>query len=301
MIASLRPFARFGWSLVVQEDYDAALAPVADAVRAALLPSLLAVVLASAGAFVLGAWGVRPLLALAEAARRLADGDGAVSVPDAGTVGEVRTLARAFNHMALRLHENRVELEARNSELETANEVLEQLSITDGLTKLHNHRYFQDQYAREARRAQRTGAPLSLVLIDIDCFKPLNDELGHAAGDQVLARVAQVMSMEIRETDTLARYGGEEFALIAPATELEGAIALAEKIRGAVSDHEFPVFGPEGPVRITVSLGVAVFDGDTSHTFRRADAALYEAKSGGRDCVRWSGDEDGVATPAPPA
>ena len=96
-------------------------------------------------------------------------------------------LARTFNQMSARLQQSRLELESRNQELRHANEALEQLSITDSLTRLHNHRFFQDQFAREAKRVERTGSPLCLVLIDIDDFKSLNDRLGHAAGDAVLA------------------------------------------------------------------------------------------------------------------
>jgi diguanylate cyclase (GGDEF)-like protein len=190
--------------------------------------------------------------------------------------------------MAARLKVQRSELERRNHELQRANEVLEQLSITDGLTKLHNHRHFQDQYARETRRADRTGAPLAVVLIDIDDFKSLNDLLGHAAGDAVLQAAAGVMSEVVRETDYLARYGGEEFALLAPQTDLEGALALAEKIRLAVAESAFPVVGPDGPVRITVSLGVAPYEGDPAAAFLAADRALYEAKHSGKDCVAWT-------------
>jgi diguanylate cyclase (GGDEF)-like protein len=295
VVAATRPFDRFGWTLVVEQDYDVAFAPISAAVKRALVVCGLAVLGSAAAAFALGVWRVRPILSLVEAAGRLAAGETEVRVTEASAADEVHTLARSFNEMAERLSQQRGELERRNHELQRANEVLEQLSITDGLTKLHNHRHFQDQYAREARRAGRAGCPLALVLIDIDDFKRLNDVLGHAAGDAVLKAAAGVMSDVVRETDYLARYGGEEFALLAPQTDLEGALALAEKIRMAVADHSFPVHGPEGPVRITVSLGVASYQGDPATTFLAADRALYEAKHSGKDCVAWArGDgEDG--------
>jgi diguanylate cyclase (GGDEF)-like protein len=170
-------------------------------------------------------------------------------------------------------------------ELRRANEVLAQLSVTDGLTRLHNHRHFQDQFAREAKRAERAARPLALALVDIDDFKRLNDELGHAAGDAVLQRVAEVMAEQLRDSDFLSRYGGEEFALLAPDTDLDGAIALAEKLRLAVARADLPVVGPRGRVSVTVSIGVATFCGNTSATFDAADRALYEAKAAGKDCV----------------
>ena len=280
-----RPLGRFGWRLVVFQDYGTAFAPVQDTVRRAMLTNLLLVLISSALALWLVAWRMQPILRLAEGAKRLADGDTDVRVPEKGTRDEVAQLSRAFNEMAERLDLNREELEARNQELMRANEVLEQLSITDGLTKLHNHRHFQDQFSREAKRCQRSGDPMCLVLIDIDDFKKLNDRLGHSAGDRVLESAAQLMNSITRESDYLARYGGEEFAMILPKTELEGAVALAEKMRLGISRLELPALGRDGWVRVTASFGVAPFAHSTPETFDAADRALYEAKGSGKDCV----------------
>ena len=211
----------------------------------------------------------------------------------------LRPTARAFDDLSDRLDESRHELEERRREIEDANqrlraqndalrranEVLAQLSLTDGLTRLNNHRSFQDQFAREAKRADRTGQPLALALVDIDDFKRLNDELGHAAGDAVLQAVAHLMSDELRDSDFLSRYGGEEFALLAPQTDLAGATALAEKLRTKIANTELAVVGPRGRVSVTVSIGVALYDGVTTTTFDSADRALYEAKGAGKDCV----------------
>jgi len=274
-----------GWTLLAEEDYDAAFAPIRAVVRRTLAICLLTVLLFSAGAFVFAAWRVRPILALSEGARRISEGETAVEVPESGVGDEIQVLAHSFNQMSARLHESRLELESRNEELQRANEALEQLSITDSLTRLHNHRFFQDQFAREAKRVERNGSPLCLVLIDIDDFKSLNDRLGHAAGDTVLRRIAEIMTEVLRETDTLCRYGGEEFALLTPQTDLNGAVALAEKLRGAVAESEYGVVGPDGPAHITVSIGVAEFARSTGHTFNQADRALYDAKAAGKDCV----------------
>src|SRR4030095_14782338 len=101
-----------------------------------------------------------------------------------------------------------------------AKETFEQLSITDGLTKLHNHRFFQDHLSREIRRVGRSGEPLSMRLVDLDDFKQLNARLGHAAGDELLAGIAHILNQSVRSTDLLARYGGEEFVGLPPPTHL---------------------------------------------------------------------------------
>jgi diguanylate cyclase (GGDEF)-like protein len=285
IVASAIGLPRFGWTMVAVQKYDTAFAPIRASLRRTLGINLLTVLLSSAGAFVFATWRVRPILALSEGARRISEGETAVEVPDAGSGDEIQVLARTFNEMSTRLHLSRLQLESRNEELKRANETLEQLSITDGLTRLHNHRFFQDQFAREAKRVERTGSPLALVLIDIDDFKSLNDRLGHAAGDAVLARVAAVMSAVLRDTDLLCRYGGEEFALLSPQTALSGAVSLAEKIRRAVAESDYSVVGPDGPIRITISIGVAEFAHSTGNTFNQADRALYDAKAAGKDCV----------------
>jgi diguanylate cyclase (GGDEF)-like protein len=132
---------------------------------------------------------------------------------------------------------------------------------------------------------------LSLILIDIDRFKLWNDRLGHAGGDEILRRMAEVLSELVRETDLLARYGGEEFALIAPNTDLEGARLLAEKIRQEVASTSFVIDPPSEREPLTVSIGVASYQGDRVRLFHHADRALYRAKESGRDCVMVADDE----------
>jgi diguanylate cyclase (GGDEF)-like protein len=284
-VAASLPFERFGWRLVVAQDYDVAFAPVSETVDRALFSNLLVILVSSGLAFAIGAWRMRPILRLADGAQRLAAGDVDVRVSEKGSLGEVQVLAHSFNEMAGKLAENRRELEMRNHALLRANEVLEQLSITDGLTKLHNHRHFQDQFGREAKRSERGGSPLVLVLIDIDDFKKLNDRLGHSAGDRVLETVAALMNALSRETDYVARYGGEEFAMLLPQTEMEGALALTEKIRLEIASLEVEIPGAATPARVTASFGLASYAESPARTFDAADAALYEAKASGKDCV----------------
>jgi diguanylate cyclase (GGDEF)-like protein len=159
-------------------------------------------------------------------------------------------------------------------------------SGADGLTKLHNHRYFQESVVKGCKRSVRSKDPLSLILIDIDHFKMWNDRLGHAGGDEILRRLSEVLNECVRETDILTRYGGEEFALLALDTDLAGAVVLAEKIRQSVCEENFVTDVPSEKEQLTVSVGVSYFHQDHKQFFVDADAALYAAKDAGRNQVR---------------
>jgi diguanylate cyclase (GGDEF)-like protein len=180
------------------------------------------------------------------------------------------------------LRQNR-ELKNLNDELEVANEVLSRLSVTDSLTGLRNHRYFQESLTREIKRWSRTDSPFSILLVDLDDFKTVNDSLGHASGDKLLARVASIMTAVVRESDLLARYGGEEFVVLAADTALDDAVCLADKIREAIARPEDHFIGPG----VTVSIGVAQYAGDRCRFFEEADRALYRAKDLGKNRVSW--------------
>ena len=289
---------RFGWALVAEQPYEAAFAPVGATVKRALGLNLAAVGLVSLVTLFLAAWRMRAVLDLADAARRIAMGETGISIPEGGA-GAIGILVRAFNEMSVRLKESRMELERQgaevvgmnqrlreqNEELRSANEVLEQLTITDPLTHLPNHSHFQEQLRKEAKRSDRVHRPLSLMLLDLDDFKQLNDSYGHTAGDAVLNRVPEVLGNVLRDTDFVARYGGASFGLLAPETDLKGALSLAEKLRLGVSLAEFAVQESNEPLRLTVSIGVAEYRGDTQEAFESAEKALEEAKSCGKDCV----------------
>jgi diguanylate cyclase (GGDEF)-like protein len=173
-------------------------------------------------------------------------------------------------------------------ELMETNRRLELLSITDGLTKLHNHRYFQDELARAFEESQRYNRPLSLAMIDIDFFKKINDTYGHAVGDDVLKAVAKLYKQSVRSTDLVARYGGEEFAVMMPETELPDACVFAEKIRALVASTPVPT--QAGDVPATISIGVASVPQARIHSPKElivvADKALYRAKKNGRNQVQ---------------
>jgi two-component system cell cycle response regulator len=124
-----------------------------------------------------------------------------------------------------------------------------------------------------------------MLLVDLDDFKQLNDRLGHAAGDELLAGLARILNQSVRATDLLARYGGEEFVVLTPETDLSGAHRLAEKIRTTVAESSFILDDSLRPVRVTVSIGVAQFAGNRKAFFKAADRALYRAKDLGKNCV----------------
>ena len=163
----------------------------------------------------------------------------------------------------------------------------QRLSTTDALTGLWNFRYLSMSLAREIERSTRFQRPLAVLMLDLDLFKQVNDQHGHARGDAVLRELAQRVQEQIREVDTFARYGGEEFVVVLPETTVEGATQLAERICVAVRREPFHTDGEE-PLTVTVSVGGAAFPahGSSAATLMRAaDRALYVAKNEGRD--RW--------------
>jgi diguanylate cyclase (GGDEF)-like protein len=173
--------------------------------------------------------------------------------------------------------------------------IAELRAATDALTGLPNNRAAQDNLRRMVAHASRSVSPLAAVLLDLDHFKRINDLYGHPKADEVLALVGATLSTSVRESDFVARYGGEEFVVLMPGTDVEGALALAEKLREAISALVFADL--EQPV--TASLGVAVFPDDASDPgtlIRHADRALYTAKRAGRNRVEHFAA--GVAVPA---
>jgi diguanylate cyclase (GGDEF)-like protein len=281
-----------GWQLLIETPFEAAFAPVLSVVTRIFVCDLAVILLSSLLAYRVTATVVRPIERLSDWARRIAEGQRDLEVPSLPGRDEIGLLARTFNDMMRQLRRKQSELEQanrdlldRNTRLQQANEVLNQLSITDGLTRLHNHRFFQDHLTREIKRVTRSGEPLSMLLTDIDDFKQLNDRFGHAAGDELLTRIAQILVDCVRDSDLVARYGGEEFVILALNCDLGAAEQLAEKVRTAIAESSFILDDSLRPLRVTVSIGVATFRGNRKRFFQRADEALYRAKSQGKNCV----------------
>jgi diguanylate cyclase (GGDEF)-like protein len=160
-------------------------------------------------------------------------------------------------------------------------------ALRDGLTRAYNKRYFSDRIESEFQYAIRHTTPLSLIFLDIDHFKKINDAHGHQAGDLVLAQLSTLVMSMLGEDESLARYGGEEFAIVARGVELEAAMALSERLRASVEAHPFNFQGTSIPV--TVSVGVArapaAAMSSAGDLVARADEAMYAAKRGGRNRV----------------
>jgi diguanylate cyclase (GGDEF)-like protein len=168
-------------------------------------------------------------------------------------------------------------------------ELVSEQAVTDDLTGLPNNRAFRDAIEKEAARAARFRHELSLLILDIDDFKKVNDSYGHLQGDAVLRMIGRVLAGESRGIDEPARYGGEEFVVALPETGLEGAEEVAERIRARIEKEAVPRVEGRGKVRVTASIGVATMPGtatEVSRLISAADAALYEAKNAGKNTVR---------------
>jgi diguanylate cyclase (GGDEF)-like protein len=180
------------------------------------------------------------------------------------------------------------EKEELTQQLQRANKELQGIAATDPLTGLANRRAFEEALKRDFSRADRANQPISVLVLDIDFFKKVNDTHGHSVGDLVLQKVAEVLKASVRTGDVPARIGGEEFVVVLPATDADGARVVAERIRQAVAAAS--VNGSSGPFSVTTSVGLATCRGSSVRdggkgAVERADAALYEAKRSGRNRV----------------
>lgn len=215
---------------------------------------------------------LKPLHLLEEASARLRAGDLSYRV-GLEREDELGSLARTFDSMADQLEKNQ--------------HMLEELATHDALTGLYNRREFDLRLSRELARSRRFDQPVSLIMLDIDHFKLINDTYGHPAGDEALCRLTRLVEQEIRQVDTAARLGGEELAIILPQTDQAGAVQVAERIRLRIS-RRIRFTDCDISMPLTVSIGIAVFPQDATSEEAlsvAADQALYRAKREGRDRV----------------
>jgi len=199
---------------------------------------------------------------------------------------ELGKLNVSYEQLILDLKRSKETAEGLAMDLQTANEKLRELATKDGLTGLFNHRHFQEAMDSEISRTIRYQKPLTLILLDIDHFKKVNDTYGHPAGDAVLKVISAIIQKTVRESDLVARYGGEEFAAILPETDLQGGAILAERLRRAVEAVDIPVDGQT--IKVTISLGVTTYNlsSDSSEKaalIAAADKGLYHSKESGRN------------------
>ncbi len=214
-----------------------------------------------------------------------------VAAISGGLSGEQRLTVNAAEAAAAQLLEANQQLQTdlatAREEIRAQRQMLDAYmaeALTDPLTGLGNRRKFDQELARRFAQWRRVGTPLSLVLVDVDHFKRVNDDHGHVAGDAVLHDVAQVLADCVREMDVVARYGGEEFGMILPGTTLKEAVPVAERVRSAIAARIFQYAGRELKITVSAGLAEAVLINECELLVARADMALYAAKDAGRDC-----------------
>jgi diguanylate cyclase (GGDEF)-like protein len=201
---------------------------------------------------------------------------------------ELGKLNLSYEQLIVELKQAKEKAENFAQELKKANERLRDMAFKDGLTDLYNHRYFQDLMDGELSRAIRYKRPFSLIMLDLDHFKKINDNYGHPVGDLVLKEVSKTIKITVRDSDIAARYGGEEFAIVLPETELKGAAITAERLRKAVEQLEIETNGCR--IDVTVSVGVTCYHPsidtiEKSEILSEADNALYNSKNKGRNMI----------------
>lgn len=241
------------------------------------------IVIVAAVALYIGRSIVIPLVSLISATKHIVDGDLSVRV-EVKQSDEVGQLALMFNQMTDKLYQNHLEIMAANESMRQQNQLLEELSITDSLTGLFNRSKLDSILSDQLARYERNKRPFSVMMIDVDHFKTLNDNLGHIVGDEILIAVAKILANSIRSIDFAARYGGDEFVVILTETTADIAMKTAERIRIQVAEvgsklnvHEIP---------ITLSIGIThcqTEDKTPTALLARVDSALYEAKQAGRN------------------
>ena len=282
------PASSLGWHVVAREPLALAFAEARRAQGIAIGVGLLVALLGAAIAWLAARRISMDLYALAKAAHEIGEGTAGASIVPSHSSREVQILSSALDRMTRRLLAHSQEMEEtvrqRTQELQSANQALEMQARCDPLTGLLNRRGLGGQFDFAIALARRSGRPLSLLTVDVDHFKRVNDTHGHGVGDQVLQGLARTLQQRLRRSDVAARIGGEEFVALLPDTGLEEAQAAADALRLAVAAQEHPQVG-----HITISLGVSALragdEDSASALMQRADAALYQAKGEGRNRV----------------
>lgn len=278
-----------GWWVVARQPLETAYAGANRILWLALAVGLLLGLLGALIAWRLASHVSNDLKALATAAGRIHAGHVETPLPVMNSNREVQLLTASLSHMTQKLlhanEEMQAQVQLRTLELQQANAELQRQATTDPLTHLLNRRGFESRATLAMALAIRNERPLSVLSIDIDFFKRVNDSYGHDVGDAVLQALAHTLSQRARQTDLVARFGGEEFVLLLPDTDGQGAEHMAEQLRESIAAVHIPPVG-----YITVSVGVSSLYLDHANDslndlLKRSDAGLYEAKRKGRNCV----------------
>ena len=279
--------SNLGWQVVARQPIAQAYARSTGMVRRALLVGLAAAGVAALLSWLLARRLSEDLQNLARAASNVNAGAHEAAIPLRGSSREVFELSSAMAHMTARMLQANDEMEEqvrlRTQQLERANQELDRQARTDALTGLLNRRGFEAQIGFALALAARNLQPLSVVTLDVDHFKRINDRYGHAVGDAVLQRLARLLPEHLRASDIVARVGGEEFVALLPSTDTAGAMKVAQALLDAVAATADPDVG-----QLTLSAGVASLRNlqDTrAALLQRSDEALYTAKQAGRNRV----------------
>lgn len=272
MIGIYSPLEHFPWGIVIEKPYDQVFAEILELKNITL--SMVALLLTIVGivAFFVSYSILSPLKLLTTGAIEVAKGNFDVKLP-VKKWDELGFTISIFNDMVERVHKHNVQLE--------------KLSTVDPLTGLFNRRHLMDMFAMHIKRYDRNQVPFSILMVDLDFFKKINDSYGHITGDAVLIKMGTIFNTILRSVDTAGRYGGEEFLIILDNTREKQAEQTAERIRKSVEQSEIIMDGMR--IKVTVSIGVATINDikDTKdyNLINRADNALYKAKGNGKNCV----------------
>ncbi len=286
MLGALISIPELSWAVFIQQPYDAVYWSLGRMRRLSLLVGALSLCFAVLLAFLISRYITRSIAKLIYGVRQVANRNFTFKV-DIQSKNEIGELADTFNQMVDQLNLHRKHIEQQQNKLEL-------LARTDALTGLDNHRHFMEELTSEAQRAVHSGSPLSVMILDLDEFKRINDTYGHLVGDHVLLTTAEIIKKHLRSTDIIARYGGDEFCVAVTNTNVPKARAMARKIREEVANREF---SPDGAPKfhITCSIGLTEFHRNMKSTLevlKLADQALYKAKKSGRNQIKeniWKG------------
>ncbi|ABC29911.1 Response regulator containing a CheY-like receiver domain and a GGDEF domain [Hahella chejuensis KCTC 2396] len=289
VIASTRYLPSLGWGLVSMLDESEAAAIVAEEKRRLFFIETMIVIFSIGLGAAVSLYVARPIEGLIKHVENAADGRPYEDTLPA-SLFEVKRLTGTFNSMSRSINELRNNIESqvfeRTKELDKENLELREIAARDSLTGLYNRRFFQNRLNYEFNRAKRYGSGLTLVLLDIDHFKIINDTKGHPAGDEVLIRLSSFLSQSLRSSDLIARIGGEEFCIILPEHLDEGVKTFIDRLRIEISLLDFQHEGEA--FQVTCSFGVAEYRNESSHPkdiLKKADEALYQAKRTGRNRI----------------
>ena len=280
MLGALISIPELSWAVFIQQPYDAVYWSLGRMRRLSILVGALSLCFAVLLAFLISRYITRSIAKLIYGVRQVANRNFTFKV-DIQSKNEIGELADTFNQMVDQLNLHRKHIEQQQNKLEF-------LARTDALTGLDNHRHFMEELTSEAQRAVHSGSPLSVMILDLDEFKRINDTYGHLVGDHVLLTTAEIIKKHLRSTDIIARYGGDEFCVAVTNTTVPKARAMARKIREEVANREF---SPDGAPKfhITCSIGLTEFHKNMTSTLevlKLADQALYKAKKSGRNQIK---------------